>query len=215
MKDCEDDTISTDGHIDMTDTDDDDYEMDDTSDSDEGDGHYFDPDDETLTDSYVQLEFYSPELPSLTHGKGFSAMRSFRTPTNRRVNVICSHSINPVSPLRHFWATIMANFITPDGCVCSFPTGTLALRGAPRVEPLCSREEAALVKYSQRGFHIDETVRDELDVWEYMFFGEQRLLAMSFRPAVEHEERSPLPIRQEARGWITDHFWKITIPGKD
>ena len=194
-------------------TDDDSLRADPSSDSDEGDGNFFHPEDEALTDSYIQLEFYSPDVPSLVHGKGFPTMRSFRTPCNRRVNVIRSHSINPVSPLRHFWATIMTNFITPDRCVCAFPTGTLSRRGAPRVEPLCLREQAALEEYERRGFVIDKSMRDELDVWEYMFFGEQALLHMSFRKSANESDGVPLPIRQTTRGWVTDDSWSVDPPG--
>ena len=185
-----------------------------TSESDEGDSHYLHSEDDNLTDGYVQLEFYSPDLPSLAHGKGFSAMRSFRTPLGRRVNVIRSHSVNPISPLRHFFTTFMANFIAPDYCVCAFPTGTLQRRGAPRVEPLCERENTALIEYERRGFLAHEDLRDTLDMWEYIFFGERNLLALSFREALAENDSVALPITSTVRGWVVPDNWNIEHPSK-
>ena len=183
-----------------------------SSDTDEGDSHFLHSDDDNLTDGYVQLEFYSPELPSLAHGKGFSTMRSYRTPTGKRVNIVRSHSINPVSPLRHFFTTFMANFITPDHCVCAFPTATLRRRGAPRVEPLCMREEAALHVYETRGFLTHEDFRDQLDLWEYIFFGERTLLAITFRQAVSANDTHILPIACTPRGWVVPDNWLVEPP---
>ena len=105
----------------------------------------------------------------------------------------------------------MTNFITPDGCVCGFPSATLALRGAPRVEPLSLREQAALDVYRRRGFTIEKDIREEIDLWEYMFFGEDRLLAMTFRRSL-HDASAPLPIRRTNRGWITDDGWTVDPP---
>lgn len=177
------------------------------SDSDEGDGEFFRADDGDLTDAFVQLEFYTPELPSLVHGKGFPTMRSFRTTSHRRVNVISSYSSSPITPLRYFWASLMTNFLTPDGCVCSAPSATLQRRGAIRVDPLSIREDAALEEYERRGFTFSPTYRNDLDLWDYLFFGEQRLLALDFRTAVDESPRR-LPITRTDRGWIADDSWR-------
>ncbi|RDX53624.1 hypothetical protein OH76DRAFT_1308788, partial [Lentinus brumalis] len=62
--------------------------------------------------------------------ENFRSLRTLRTPTGRRVNVVRSHANNPISPLRCFWSTLTMNFLTPDGCVCAFPSATLARQGA-------------------------------------------------------------------------------------
>lgn len=185
------------------------------SDSEEGDGTFFSPSDYLVTDSYQSLQSYSPRFPSLLHSKGFRTMRSYRTDTNRRVNVVCSHSINPVSPLRHFWTSLMTNFLTPDACVCGFPSATLQRSAVTRLyQPLSLRECTALEQYTQRGFAFDQDgLRSTLDPWDYMFVGEKRLLALYFR---EHprEPVGRLPIRHTPRGWIADDQWKRNSSGK-
>lgn len=182
-----------------------------------GDGDEFASDDdsgpdsnqEDRTDLYVDLEHYTPRRPSMVYGKGFRAIRKFRTPANRRVNVLCSHSNNPVSPLRYLWSSLLMNFITPDGFVCGFPSATLERRGALRLEPLTGREDAALERYRSRGFDFDaEGLRESLDMWDYIFFGERVLLSMDFRVEFGAVRRG-LPLKATARGWLMDAGWKM------
>ena len=75
------------------------------------------------------------------------------------------------------------------------------------------RKAEIMEEYERRGFVIDRSMRDELDVWEYMFFGEQALLHMSFRKSANESDGVPLPIRQTTRGWVTDDSWSVDPPG--
>lgn len=185
-----------------------------SSSSEEGDGEIYDPNDDDHTDYFIQLEFYTPYFASVVHRKGFATMRSFRTPSRRRVNVIASHSTNPITPLRHFWSTLMINFLTPDACVCAFPSATLERRGLTRVHPLNRRERLAMDRQVERGFSFDESEeqRRELDVWEYIFLGEQRLLSLDFRSSVE-DQQALLPVRRTSRGWISNDTWNGSRTG--
>ncbi len=165
---------------------------------------------EDRTELFRELEHYDPNQPSIAWGKGFRAMRMYRTPSGRRVNVICSRSRSPVSPLRFFWSSIMMNFITPDSCVCGFPSATLARAGTLKLEPPRDQNRAVRTRYEEHGFSFHESLRRTLDVWDYVFFGEQRLLAIKFHGDIAATPTS-MPIRQTSRGWLTDVDWR-SIP---
>ncbi|KAI0722563.1 hypothetical protein C8Q76DRAFT_580948, partial [Earliella scabrosa] len=53
----------------------------------------------------------------------------FRTPTGRNVDIVCSPVNNALTALHMFWSTLVTNFLTPDGCGCGFPAGTMNRRG--------------------------------------------------------------------------------------
>lgn len=166
---------------------------------------------EDHTELYLQLEHYTPERPTLVYGRGYRTMRNFRTPKGGRVNVVCSHANFPLSPLRSFWTSLMMNFLTPQGAVCGFPSATLKRQGALKVEPLSNREDRSVDRYRRRGFTFHgEELRRELDMWDYNFFGEQRLLAVDFRLEFDDVHCS-LPIMRTNRGWLPDDNWKRKV----
>ncbi|KAI0745184.1 hypothetical protein C8Q76DRAFT_607138, partial [Earliella scabrosa] len=66
---------------------------------------------------------------SIAGGNGIRDVFRFRTPTGRHVDIVRSSTSNPVTPLRAFWTTLVMNFLTPDGCVCGYPGGTMARHG--------------------------------------------------------------------------------------
>lgn len=187
----------------------------DTEDSVRGLSVFPEPSEDLVTDRWAQLTHYTPHRPSIVYGKGFRTMRSYRTRLDQRVNVICSPSNNPITPLRYFWSTIMGNFVIPDGALCGFPSGTLNGRGVLKVDGLTLREVATLDKYEERGFVFGgEELRRELDVWDYIFFGQRRLLAVDFRR--DHKDaRKDFPVFRTERGWIPDDKWEIDSIGED
>ncbi|KAI0698729.1 hypothetical protein C8Q76DRAFT_585922, partial [Earliella scabrosa] len=60
---------------------------------------------------------------------GIKDVQRFRTVTGRYVDIIRSPIDTPVAPLHSFWSTLVTNFLTPDGCGCGFPEGTVYRRG--------------------------------------------------------------------------------------
>lgn len=171
-----------------------------------------DSEQEDKSDTFIQLEHYSPHRPSVVRGKNFRSLRTLRTPTGRRVNVVRSHANSPISPIRCFWSTLTMNFLTPDGCVCAFPSATLSRQGAVKLEPLTLKEEHAMKRYTERGYTFGgDILRDQLDSWDYIFFGEPHLLAIDFRKKVEHT-RPYYPVRPTRRGWLSDDRWKVVLP---
>ncbi len=168
--------------------------------------HALHQDEEDESDSRL-LARHNLMTPSTVAGRGFSNIRCFQTRKNRRVHVICSLSNNPVTPLRFFFSSLLMNFITPDACVCGFPTATLDRVGVLKGTRLSYWEEAEFKKYRQRGFRFDtEPLRQALDMWDFIFFGERDILAIDFRPELSDPQRR-LPIRCTRRGWIPSCYW--------
>ncbi|KAI0712982.1 hypothetical protein C8T65DRAFT_520794, partial [Cerioporus squamosus] len=56
--------------------------------------------------------------------KGLRAVRRFYTASGKKIDVIRSPSNNSITPLHFFWSTIVMNYLTPDACVCGYPTIT-------------------------------------------------------------------------------------------
>ena len=135
-------------------------------------------------------------------------MRSFRTTTGRRVNVIGSHTNTPITPIRSFWSTLTMNFLTPRGGSCGFPSGTLRRLAAVCRQALTTREKRGRDIYTERNFVFGcAQTREVLRVWDVLFFGEPKVLAVDFGtdPAAP---RRPLPVRPAPRGWLPDASWK-------
>ncbi len=168
------------------------------------------PSDVDRSELFCELEQYNPHRPSIVYGKGFRAMRTYRTTTGRRVNVISSQSRNPITSLRFFWSSLMMNFITPDCCVCGFPSATLLRLGTLKLESPGGWERAVRTRYESRGFTFDGSLRNVLDMWDYMFFGEQDLLALDFREDL-NAPRAVMPLRPTRRGWLTEPGWKCRL----
>ncbi|RPD53772.1 hypothetical protein L226DRAFT_525847 [Lentinus tigrinus ALCF2SS1-7] len=129
-------------------------------------------------------------------------VQTYYTPTGRRVDVIRSPSNNPITPLRFFWSTHLMNFLTPTACVCAFHSATLLRQGALKNTRLNSRDRAAKAKYEDRLFTFHgEELRTQLDVWDYLFFGELKPLVMDLRMKFS-DAKTHLPIRRSIRGWV-------------
>ncbi|KAI0688617.1 hypothetical protein C8T65DRAFT_520797, partial [Cerioporus squamosus] len=56
---------------------------------------------------------------------GIREVRQFYTTTDRRVDVISVPSNNPVVALKHFWSSLVTNFLRPNMASCGFPLTTL------------------------------------------------------------------------------------------
>lgn len=179
-----------------------------------------DDDDDTFPDynqddheaTYIQMEHFNTHKPAMVYGTGYRTMRSFRTPTRRRVNVVCSHTNTPLTPLRSFWSTLSMNILTPDGAVCGFPSSTLSCTAALRTKSLTPREDKARNRYEQRGFTFDsDHTRDTFDFWDVLFFGEFTPLTINFRS----DFSAPLhwsPLSQTPRGWLPERSWPLHYP---
>ena len=179
-------------------------------DSDGDDDTYPDKNQDDHIVRYVQMEHHTNYRPTMIHGTGYRAIRSFRTTTGRRVNVIGSHTNNPLTPLRAFWSTLTMNFLTPRGGACGFPVGTLHRVGALKKEPLTGREQHSRELYERHGFLFgSDNVREALGAWEVLFFGQPRLLAIDFRTDLTVAQ-CPLPITRRKRGWLPDPAWNKT-----
>ena len=98
------------------------------------------------------------------------------------------------------------NFLTPDACVCGYPSATLKRLGALKLgERMTTRENAALERYKKRGFTFaGAELHDELDLWDVLFFGEQTILAVDFRKETGSRP-GWLPIAPTTRGWLPHH----------
>ena len=76
----------------------------------------------------------SGSLPTMsTWRRSFLRVESYTTGSGLRINLFSSHSSNPVTPIRFVWSSLLVNFITPDTCVCGFPSQTLRRRAAFRI----------------------------------------------------------------------------------
>ncbi|KAI0746102.1 hypothetical protein C8Q76DRAFT_585539, partial [Earliella scabrosa] len=61
--------------------------------------------------------------------QGIKQVLRFRTSTGRNVDIVCSPVDDAITALHAFWSTLVANFISPDGCGCGFPAGTMNRKG--------------------------------------------------------------------------------------
>ncbi|KAI0706595.1 hypothetical protein C8Q76DRAFT_600744, partial [Earliella scabrosa] len=60
---------------------------------------------------------------------GIRAVQRYHTRTGRPVDIVQSLARTPVLPLQSFWSTLVSNFLTPDACICGFPSPTMNRRG--------------------------------------------------------------------------------------
>ncbi|KAI0745891.1 hypothetical protein C8Q76DRAFT_790209 [Earliella scabrosa] len=135
---------------------------------------------------------------------GIREVHRFRTPTGRYVDVIRSSMSSPVTPIRAFWSTLVMNFITPDGCACGFPRGTLDRRGAVRGELNVEKDRVAADKYAERGFHFtggpwSRSLSDP-STWDVDYFGDIDAIVLPYRLRLRDELHS-MPIVRTKRGW--------------
>lgn len=140
-------------------------------------------------------------------------VKTFSTPSGRSVDVVRSPSNNPITPLRFFWSTTIMNFLTPDACVCGFPSATFNHAGVLKLGAMRERDAQAVRVYEGRGYTFrGDEMRELLDMWEYLFFGERNALVCDFRVDV-HGTTPPLPIRRTSRGWVPTVNTTIPTPG--
>ena len=178
-----------------------------TGNDNEFDDTFPDKNQDDFAESYIQMEHDTNHRPLMVHGTGFRTMRSFRTRTGRRVNVVCSHTNMSITPLRSFWSTLTMNFLTTRGGTCGFPSATLERVGALKRLPLSSKETASRDAYVARGFTFASSeLHDILELWDVLFFGERRVLAVDFRTDITAPQ-SMLPIIHTNRGWLPNRRW--------
>ncbi len=175
------------------------------------------PESETeRTALHVQLEHVMiPRGPTVVWGHGFRTSRTFVTPSGLYVNVVSSPSNNPITPLRFFWSSLMMNFITPDACVCGYPSATLLRLGTLGIDESSLQQRIILERYRARGFNFadGEALRNALDMWDSVFFGQLKLLAMDFRDTIDAPRRR-IPILCTVRGWLADREWRVATRRK-
>ncbi len=142
---------------------------------------------------------------ALSHAvNGIKEVRSFRSKTGLKVDVIRSPVQNPVFPLQFYWTTLLMNIITPDGCLCGYPARTMAGEGVARGAMLTQKEEAAAEKYFRRGYQLVKKdwweVMDDPANWTLDYFGDVSALGLTFRSQA-HDEVLPFPVMHTKRGW--------------
>lgn len=135
---------------------------------------------------------------------GIKEVRSFRSRTGMKVDVIRSPVQNPVFPLQFYWTTLLMNMITPDGCLCGYPSRMMIREGVTRGSLLTPKEEVAAEKYRGRGFRVEKKdwweVMDDPANWTLDYFGDVSALGLTFRLRVEDGVLS-FPLIHTKRGW--------------
>ena len=150
-----------------------------------------------------------PQRRSSTPGfRGIRDIYRFRTKTNLHVDVIRSSMNSPITPIHAFWSTLVMNFLTPDGCACGFPRGTLQRQGIIRGILRTDNDHAAVAKYEGRGFHLSggpwsRSLSDPA-TWDVDYFGDTDALILTFRLRLD-EHVPPLPVIHSKRGWRIKH----------
>lgn len=135
---------------------------------------------------------------------GIKEVRSFRSRTGSKVDVIRSPVQNPVFPLHFYWTTLLMNIVTPDGCLCGYPAQTMNGDGITRGAMLTQKEEAAVEKYRRRGFKLLtkdwwETMDDPAN-WTLDYFGDVSAMGLTFRLHA-NDDVLPFPVIRTQRGW--------------
>ncbi len=173
--------------------------------------------DSTEEPSTPEVPFAPEELwiPSGVGMRGIKQVERFRTPTGRLVDVVRSPTGSPLSPLRAFWSTLVVNFLTPDGCGCGFPSGTLRKRGFVKSGFLTVRDQVAIDKYRNRGFvTLYDPWVEELDADEhspFTAFGDVDVTIIYFRPQAEAPYPS-LPVYHTSDGcWIKAVYPALSV----
>ncbi len=148
---------------------------------------------------------------------GIVDVRSFRTRTGGRVDVIRAPLNNPLVSINRFWSSLLMNFLRPDACVCGYPKTTLARVGL--LKPgLTPRDMKAMQKYERRGFQlVEDGWQDGADYWDSLFFGRRKTMVTPFRVDLREEyPRLPLALTECGRlltctwPWIVGKWsWKI------
>ncbi len=172
-------------------------------------------DEETNTDSEADSSSDDDEVDPRTHAsaKDWRSVKTLYTATGRKIDVIRSPANNSMTPLCFFWSTLVMNFLTPDACVCGYPSITFQRFGILKLGSLRVRDKAALAKYEGRGFSVAGCEwRDVLDMWDYLFFGERNAMVLEFR---KHDgAKASLPIRRTTRGWVPAFNNTLRTPGQ-
>ncbi len=149
--------------------------------------------------------FDGPTCSRFVNAPVIIGRKSIRDALNR-VDVISVPSCNLVAALKHFWASLVINFLRPNLAVCGIPLTTLECVGI--LKPvMTAKDEKATDKYGIRGFDllVDPSLPDE-QYWESPFFSTKRALVVPYRRTLqEHCLASPL-IRIN-HGWALVASW--------
>ncbi|KAI0039441.1 hypothetical protein FA95DRAFT_1504173 [Auriscalpium vulgare] len=88
--------------------------------------------------------------------------RLYRESTQSRIDVITSDTNSPLLPIRHFWCTLVTNYMSADGICLTHPKLTLDARGCIAPAQLGDVAiEHAVEKYRARGFRIGTFVDND------------------------------------------------------
>ena len=138
---------------------------------------------------------------------GLKDIRQFYTATGKRVDVICGPADNPVLCLKRFWATIVMNFLHPNGAVCGYGKETIMGRGVLKPMPT-KRDTRAARKYQDRGFILREEDVDDGGIWRGdLSFGCSWPLVVLFSNRPGDESLHSLPIERWGGGWSVVSSW--------
>lgn len=86
---------------------------------------------------------------------GIKRVRRYITSTGKRLEIIQSRSTSAALPLLYFWSSVVVNFITPRGAVCTFPKLTLSRVGLV-TNDIHKKAVCAKKKYQDLGFKFVE-----------------------------------------------------------
>ncbi len=177
-------------------------------------GHSSDEDERNSDNNYSAID--DPPLRDMhsvrrcfpIFGSGCRAMTRMLAPNGRIIRVMCSSTNNPIAPIRESFSTLIMNFLTPDACVCGFPSITFRRSGLLRYYRWSQRDQSYRRLYQERGFLFEgDDLHNTLDPWHMSFFGERTILAVDFR----HDITGPvhkLPIKDTDRGWVSNSGWR-------
>ncbi|KAI0049013.1 hypothetical protein FA95DRAFT_1677942 [Auriscalpium vulgare] len=71
------------------------------------------------------------------------------------IDVVIAYTNSPTLPIRHFWTTLLANFISADAICVTYPKLTLNGRGCINPDRLADNNMSHVrAKYIDRGFQI-------------------------------------------------------------
>ena len=143
-------------------------------------------------------------------------VRKYITPTGRHMDVIQSRQETPLSPLRDFWTSLLANFVTPNGCGSAYPRLMFAGCGYVQDSPMTPRDKAYLITYMATRFKENcgfQFLSESWGTWKHKshwqnledYFCDQTGLVVHF--GMRHQDSSPsLPVQPLSDGW------KLIIP---
>ncbi|KAI0745599.1 hypothetical protein C8Q76DRAFT_789967 [Earliella scabrosa] len=110
----------------------------------------------------------------------------------------------PSIPLQFYWTSLLVNVVTPNECVCGYPSQTFSKEGALQLSTLTEKEEAAKAKYEDQGFRFphpwwsietDDPSNSTMD-----FFRAVNARGLTFQTAIS-EPAPAFPLMRTECGW--------------